>query len=95
MFLLGHKIAVKLSTVYQHFISFNSKLLSLFLIHSYSLLVSPQSLALSKQLIRQMEKEKLHAVNDAEVDRLKECWLSDKCLQAVMSFFKAKDKLQS
>ncbi|XP_043082946.1 enoyl-CoA delta isomerase 2, mitochondrial [Puntigrus tetrazona] len=51
------------------------------------------SLALSKQLIRAVEKEKLHAVNDAEVERLVERWLSDECMQAIMSFFQAKSKL--
>lgn len=51
------------------------------------------SLALSKQLIRSVEKEKLHAVNDAEVERLVERWLSDECMEAIMSFFQAKSKL--
>uniref|UniRef100_A0A8C1P007 Enoyl-CoA delta isomerase 2 n=1 Tax=Cyprinus carpio TaxID=7962 RepID=A0A8C1P007_CYPCA len=49
--------------------------------------------ALFKQLIRAVEKEKLHAVNDAEVERLVERWLSDECMQAIMSFFQAKSKL--
>ncbi|KAM9774475.1 enoyl-CoA delta isomerase 2, mitochondrial [Syngnathus typhle] len=53
----------------------------------------PNSLALSKQLIRSMEKERLHAVNDAEVERLTERWTSDECFNAVMSFFQAKSKL--
>eukprot|EP00067_Danio_rerio_P000593 NP_001002645.2 enoyl-CoA delta isomerase 2, mitochondrial [Danio rerio] len=51
------------------------------------------SLALSKQLIRGLEEEKLHAVNDAEVERLTERWLSDECMQAIMSFFQGKSKL--
>ncbi|XP_056155473.1 enoyl-CoA delta isomerase 2, mitochondrial [Lampris incognitus] len=51
------------------------------------------SLALSKQLIRAAERERLHAVNDAEVERLVERWLSDECMNAVMSFFQAKSKL--
>lgn len=51
------------------------------------------ALALSKQLIRGVEKEKLHAVNDAEVERLVERWLSDECMQAIMTFFQAKSKL--
>ncbi|KAI7792384.1 enoyl-CoA delta isomerase 2, mitochondrial isoform X1 [Triplophysa rosa] len=51
------------------------------------------SLALSKQVIRGVEKEKLHAVNDAEVERLVERWLSDECMQAIMSFFQSKSKL--
>ncbi|XP_044032165.1 enoyl-CoA delta isomerase 2, mitochondrial isoform X2 [Siniperca chuatsi] len=53
----------------------------------------PNSLALSKQLIRSVEKERLHAVNDAEVERLMERWQSDECFNAVMSFFQAKAKL--
>lgn len=56
-------------------------------------LIPLQSLALSKQLIHAVEKEKLHAVNDAEVERLVERWLSDECMQAIMSFFQAKSKL--
>ena len=52
-----------------------------------------QSLALSKQLIRAVEKERLYAVNDAEVERLIERWMSDECFNAVMSFFQAKAKL--
>ncbi|XP_067433880.1 enoyl-CoA delta isomerase 2, mitochondrial isoform X1 [Thunnus thynnus] len=51
------------------------------------------SLALSKQLIRSTEKERLHAVNDAEVKCLVERWQSDECFNAVMSFFQAKAKL--
>ncbi|XP_072306485.1 enoyl-CoA delta isomerase 2 isoform X2 [Eucyclogobius newberryi] len=53
----------------------------------------PNSLALSKQLIRSSEVERLHEVNDAEVERLKERWTSDECFNAVMSFFQAKAKL--
>ncbi|CAB1340735.1 unnamed protein product [Coregonus sp. 'balchen'] len=51
------------------------------------------SLALSKQLIRGTEKERLHSINDKEVERLVERWLSDECMQAIMSFFQAKAKL--
>uniref|UniRef100_A0AAY4BY70 ACB domain-containing protein n=1 Tax=Denticeps clupeoides TaxID=299321 RepID=A0AAY4BY70_9TELE len=51
------------------------------------------SLAYSKQLIRAAEKERLHAVNNQEVERLVERWLSDECMQAVMSFFQGKAKL--
>ncbi|XP_049421781.1 enoyl-CoA delta isomerase 2, mitochondrial [Epinephelus fuscoguttatus] len=51
------------------------------------------SLAFSKQLIRSLEKEHLHAVNNAEVERLVERWTSDECFSAVMSFFQAKSKL--
>ncbi|KAK5877711.1 hypothetical protein CesoFtcFv8_025190 [Champsocephalus esox] len=53
----------------------------------------PNSLALSKQLIRSAEKQRLHDVNDAEVERLMERWTSDECFQAVMSFFQSKAKL--
>ncbi|XP_061876829.1 enoyl-CoA delta isomerase 2, mitochondrial isoform X1 [Entelurus aequoreus] len=53
----------------------------------------PNSLALSKQLIRSVDKDRLHAVNDAEVERLMERWMSDECFNAVMSFFQAKAKL--
>lgn len=53
----------------------------------------PNSLALSKQLIRSAEKERLHAVNDAEVERLVERWTSDECFNAIMNFFQAKAKL--
>ncbi|CAN9506052.1 unnamed protein product [Ophioblennius macclurei] len=53
----------------------------------------PNSLALSKQLIRSVDKERLYAVNDAEVERLTERWTSDECFNAVMSFFQAKSKL--
>uniref|UniRef100_A0A1A8BTN6 Enoyl-CoA delta isomerase 2 n=1 Tax=Nothobranchius kadleci TaxID=1051664 RepID=A0A1A8BTN6_NOTKA len=52
-----------------------------------------QSLVLSKQLIRSMEKERLYAVNDAEVERLMERWTSEECISAIMSFFQAKAKL--
>ncbi|CAI5671215.1 unnamed protein product [Oreochromis niloticus] len=48
---------------------------------------------LPRNLIRSVEKERLHAVNDAEVERLMERWTSDECFNAVMSFFQAKAKL--
>uniref|UniRef100_A0A493TG81 Enoyl-CoA delta isomerase 2 n=5 Tax=Anas TaxID=8835 RepID=A0A493TG81_ANAPP len=51
------------------------------------------SLAVSKQLLRSMEKEKLHAVNSKECEVLKERWLSDECLNAIVSFFQRKSKL--
>ncbi|XP_058479879.1 enoyl-CoA delta isomerase 2, mitochondrial [Solea solea] len=51
------------------------------------------SLALSKQLIRSEEKQRLHAVNDAEVERLMERWTSDECANAIMTFFQARAKL--
>ncbi|NXK51206.1 ECI2 isomerase, partial [Chauna torquata] len=51
------------------------------------------SLTVSKQLLRSMEKEKLHAVNSQECEVLKERWLSDECLNAIVSFFQRKSKL--
>ncbi|XP_026698040.1 enoyl-CoA delta isomerase 2, mitochondrial isoform X2 [Athene cunicularia] len=51
------------------------------------------SLAVSKQLLRGMEKEKLHAVNSKECEVLQERWLSDECMNAIVSFFQKKAKL--
>nr|XP_023656056.1 enoyl-CoA delta isomerase 2, mitochondrial isoform X1 [Paramormyrops kingsleyae] len=51
------------------------------------------SLALSRQLVRQVDKERLHQVNASEVARLEERWQSDECMNAIMSFFQAKSKL--
>ncbi|XP_019897127.1 enoyl-CoA delta isomerase 2, mitochondrial isoform X2 [Esox lucius] len=51
------------------------------------------SLALSKQLVRGTEKERLYKVNDQEVERLVERWQSDECMQAIMGFFQSKAKL--
>lgn len=62
------------------------------LLLGFSLLLG-QSLALSKQLIRRVEREQLHAVNDAEVERLIERWTSEECFNAVMSFFQTRAKL--
>lgn len=53
----------------------------------------PNSLALSKQLIRSTEQQRLYEVNDMEVERLMERWMSDECFNAVMSFFQSKSKL--
>lgn len=58
-----------------------------------SLPVFSQCLLFSKLLIRSAEKERLHAVNDAEVERLVERWTSDECFKAIMSFFQNKSKL--
>ncbi|KAF4790957.1 Enoyl-CoA delta isomerase 2, mitochondrial [Turdus rufiventris] len=52
-----------------------------------------KSLAVSKQLLRSMEKEKLHAVNSRECEVLTERWLSDECANAIVSFFQKKSKL--
>ncbi|XP_061447081.1 enoyl-CoA delta isomerase 2 isoform X3 [Rhineura floridana] len=51
------------------------------------------SLVISKQLIRGIEKEKLHEVNSQECECLKERWLSDECMNAITSFFQKKSKL--
>lgn len=53
----------------------------------------PNSLALSKQLVRSTEQKRLYEVNDMEVERLMERWMSDECFNAVMSFFQSKSKL--
>ncbi|XP_069814166.1 enoyl-CoA delta isomerase 2-like isoform X2 [Dendropsophus ebraccatus] len=51
------------------------------------------SLAFSKQLIRETEKKNLHAVNVQECERLRERWLSEECMNAIISFFQNKAKL--
>ncbi|NXI46270.1 ECI2 isomerase, partial [Galbula dea] len=51
------------------------------------------SLAVSKQLLRSADKEKLHAVNSRECEILTERWLSEECLSAIVSFFQKKSKL--
>ncbi|XP_010122339.1 PREDICTED: enoyl-CoA delta isomerase 2, mitochondrial [Chlamydotis macqueenii] len=51
------------------------------------------SLVVSKQLLRSIDKEKLHAVNSKECEVLKERWLSDECINAIVSFFQKKSKL--
>ncbi|XP_020783246.1 enoyl-CoA delta isomerase 2, mitochondrial isoform X2 [Boleophthalmus pectinirostris] len=53
----------------------------------------PNSLSLSKQLVRSAERDLLHRVNDAEVERLVERWTSDECFSAIVSFFQNKAKL--
>ncbi|XP_066435408.1 enoyl-CoA delta isomerase 2-like [Eleutherodactylus coqui] len=51
------------------------------------------SLAFSKQLIRETDKKALHAANIQECERLKERWLSEECMNAIISFFQKKAKL--
>ncbi|NWU69824.1 ECI2 isomerase, partial [Pterocles burchelli] len=51
------------------------------------------ALAASKQLLRSIDKEKLHAVNSQECEVLKERWLSDECMNALVNFFQRKSKL--
>ncbi|XP_030064558.1 enoyl-CoA delta isomerase 2 isoform X3 [Microcaecilia unicolor] len=50
-------------------------------------------LAFSKQLIRVLDKEKLHEVNRQECKRLVERWLSEECMNAIINFFQRKSKL--
>lgn len=60
---------------------------------SRPLLLWFQSLRLSKVLMRQSEKEKLHAVNAEECQLLQGRWLSDECMNAVMGFLSQKARL--
>ncbi|XP_041488891.1 enoyl-CoA delta isomerase 2 isoform X1 [Microtus oregoni] len=53
----------------------------------------PNSMRISKELIRKNEKEKLHAVNAEECSTLKARWLSEECINAIMSFMSRKSKL--
>ena len=52
-----------------------------------------QSIIYSKDLVRGRERELLHAVNQAECDRLLERWQSEDCMQAIMKFFSRKSKV--
>ncbi|KAM3840371.1 enoyl-CoA delta isomerase 2 isoform 2-T3 [Vipera latastei] len=52
-----------------------------------------KTLAVSKQLIRNMEKEKLYKANSLECECLIERWLSEECMNAVMSFLQKKSNL--
>jgi len=51
------------------------------------------AMRISKQIIRNHEKEKLHAINAEESSILQERWLSDECVNAVMNFLSQKAKL--
>ncbi|XP_076999602.1 enoyl-CoA delta isomerase 2 isoform X2 [Tamandua tetradactyla] len=53
----------------------------------------PNAMRISKQIIRNREKEKLHAVNAEECNALQERWLSEECLNAILNFFSKKAKL--
>ncbi|XP_004312409.1 enoyl-CoA delta isomerase 2 isoform X1 [Tursiops truncatus] len=53
----------------------------------------PNAMRISKQVIRNTEKEKLHAINAEESNVLRERWLSDECMNAVVSFLSKKAKL--
>ena len=48
---------------------------------------------ISKQVIRNREKEKLHAINAEESSILQERWLSDECMNAIVNFLSKKAKL--
>ncbi|XP_045127436.1 enoyl-CoA delta isomerase 2-like isoform X1 [Portunus trituberculatus] len=49
-----------------------------------------KSLVYSKALTRDVEKDILHQVNDAECDRLVERWTSEDCMNAIINFFSRK-----
>ncbi|XP_045407572.1 enoyl-CoA delta isomerase 2 isoform X1 [Lemur catta] len=53
----------------------------------------PNAMRISKEVIRNKEKEKLHAINAEECNVLQERWLSDECMNAVMNFLSRKAKL--
>lgn len=52
-----------------------------------------QSLALSKQLIRSVEKEKLYAVNSQECEQIVKKYFSKESMNAFKSFFQKKSKM--
>ncbi|XP_038626262.1 enoyl-CoA delta isomerase 2 isoform X1 [Tachyglossus aculeatus] len=51
------------------------------------------AMRISKQLMRNVDKEKLHAVNIQECQTLEKRWLSDECMNAIMNFFSKSSKL--
>lgn len=53
----------------------------------------PKSLRLSKQLIRDTFRGMLHDANEKEAALLEERWLSEECMQAIMTFMQRKAKL--
>ncbi|XP_054447881.1 enoyl-CoA delta isomerase 2 isoform X2 [Pteronotus mesoamericanus] len=55
--------------------------------------LAPNSLRISKMIIRNVEKEKLHAVNAEECSTLQERVLSDECINAAINFLSKKAKL--
>jgi len=50
----------------------------------------PESLSLSKCIVRDQYREKLHECNKREVDLLESRWLSTECMNAIQKFFKRK-----
>uniref|UniRef100_A0A8C3WE97 Enoyl-CoA delta isomerase 2 n=1 Tax=Catagonus wagneri TaxID=51154 RepID=A0A8C3WE97_9CETA len=53
----------------------------------------PNSVRISKQLLRSQEKERLHAVNAEESRALQERWVSAECHDAIAAFLSRKAKL--
>ncbi|XP_037699871.1 enoyl-CoA delta isomerase 2 isoform X2 [Choloepus didactylus] len=53
----------------------------------------PNAMRISKQVIRNREKEKLHAVNLEECNILQERWQSEECRNAIMNFLSKRTKL--
>ncbi|XP_049730956.1 enoyl-CoA delta isomerase 2 isoform X1 [Elephas maximus indicus] len=53
----------------------------------------PNAMRTSKQLIRNVEREKLHATNSEEISALQGRWRSEECTNAVMNFLSRKVKL--
>ncbi|XP_051025943.1 enoyl-CoA delta isomerase 2 isoform X1 [Acomys russatus] len=53
----------------------------------------PNAMRISKELIRKHDKGKLHEVNAEECTVLKARWLSEECINAIMSFVSRKAKL--
>ncbi|XP_068413827.1 enoyl-CoA delta isomerase 2 [Eschrichtius robustus] len=53
----------------------------------------PNAMRISKQVIRNREKEKLHTINAEESSILQERWLSDECMNAIVNFLSKKAKL--
>ncbi|XP_008051551.1 enoyl-CoA delta isomerase 2, mitochondrial isoform X2 [Carlito syrichta] len=53
----------------------------------------PNAMRISKEVMRNSEKEKLHAVNAEECSVLQGRWLSDECLNAVSNFLSRKARL--
>ena len=51
-----------------------------------------QSFQTSKKLMRDHHRRLLEEVNAKECALLKERWLHEECMQAIMSFFQRKDK---
>ena len=52
----------------------------------------PDTLVATKKLIRDQQREQLHAANTAECALLAERWSSDECATAMMNFFISKGK---